>query len=178
VNLGQFDVISNAVPPAPVAGFSGTPTNIFVTQSVVFTNTSTGSFTNSAWNFGDSHTANLSGASVSNSVSNTYTNAGAYTVQLIVTGAGGSGTNTQVNYIVVKPKPTLGKPVFSGGNFVFGGTNGPAGVQYRILTSTNVALPLASWTPVLTNVFANDGSYGYTNSAPTNKASFFLLVSP
>ena len=43
--------------------------------------------------------ANLSGAGVSNNVSNTYTNAGIYTVQLIVTGAGGASTNTQVTYI-------------------------------------------------------------------------------
>jgi autotransporter-associated beta strand protein len=164
---------------APVAGFTAlTSTNIFATQTVVFTNTSSGSFTNSAWSFGDGNVANLSGASVSNNVSDTYNNAGTYMVQLIVTGAGGSSTNTQVNYIVVKPKPMLGKPVLSGGNFEFTGTNGPAGMQYRILASTNVALPLASWTPVLTNTFGSDGSYGYTNAAPTNKANFFLLVSP
>jgi hypothetical protein len=50
--------------------------------------------------------------------------------------------------------------------------------QYRILTSTNVALPLASWTPVATNTFAPDGSYSYTQSFLTNAASFFLLVTP
>jgi autotransporter-associated beta strand protein len=172
-----YIVVQSASQP-PVSAFSGTPRNIFVTQTVVFTNNSTGSYTNSAWSFGDENVANLSGSSVSNNVSDIYTNAGNYTVQLIVTGAGGSGTNTQTAYIVVKPKPALGKPVLSGGNFIFTGTNGPAGDQYRILASTNVALPLASWTPVLTNVFASDGSYGYTNSAPTNKASFFILDSP
>lgn len=177
---GNFVVVSNTVvvPPAPAAGFSGTPTNIFVTQSVVFTDTSTGSFTNSAWNFGDGNVANLSGASVSNNVINIYSNAGAYTVQLIVTGAGGSSTNTKTAYIVVKPKPTIGKPVLSDGNLILSGTNGPVCQQYHILTSTNVALPLAGWTPVFTNVFAPDGSYGYTNSPLANKAAFFLLVSP
>ena len=51
-------------------------------------------------------------------------------------------------------------------------------VQYRILTSTNLALPVASWTPVFPGVFANDGSYSYTNSSATNAASFFRLVLP
>jgi fibronectin-binding autotransporter adhesin len=179
-NLGSFIVVSNAVviPPAPAALFSGAPTNLFVTQSVVFTNTSSGSFTNSAWSFGDGNVATNSGAGASNNVSNTYSNPGIYTVRLIVTGAGGSGTNTQVNYIVVKPKVTIGKPVLSGGNLILSGTNGPAGQPYRILSSTNVALNITNWIPVFTNAFAPDGSYIYTNTPVTNKATFFRLVSP
>ena len=60
---------------------------------------------------------------------------------------------------------------------VLSGTNCPPGVQYRILTATNVALPLGSWQPVVANVFKNDGTYAYTNqnSGPT---AFFRLVSP
>jgi hypothetical protein len=61
---------------------------------------------------------------------------------------------------------------------VFSGTNGPAGAQYRILTSTNLSLPLTDWTPVATNVFAPDGSYSYTNVSELNSAGYFLLVSP
>jgi autotransporter-associated beta strand protein len=176
-NRGNFIVITNTVvtPPAPVAGFTATTiTNIFVTQFVAFTNTSTGSFTNAAWSFGDGNVATNTGGNVTN----TYSSAGTYTVQLIVAGAGGSSTNAQVNYIVVKAKPVLGKPVVSGGNFILSGTNGPAGQVYRILSSTNVALPVINWTPVFTNVFAPDGSYTYTNSPLTSKATFFKLVSP
>ena len=40
------------------------------------------------------------------------------------------------------------------------------------------AVPLANWTPVMTNVFAADGSYSYTNTLGTNAVGFFLLVSP
>ena len=58
-----------------------------------------------------------------------------------------------------------------------GGTGNPAGTQYRILTSTNLTLPVASWTPVVTNVFLSDGSYSFTNST-AQKAAFFRLVSP
>jgi hypothetical protein len=41
-----------------------------------------------------------------------------------------------------------------------------------------VATAVVNWVPVYTNVFANDGSYSYTNSPLTNKATFFKLVSP
>ena len=99
-------------------------------------------------------------------------------VRLIVTGPGGASTNTQTAYITVKPKAVIGKPVLSGGSLILSGVNGPAGQPYRILSSTNVALPLGSWLPVYTNVFALDGSYSYTNTPVTGSASFFILVSP
>jgi PKD repeat protein len=176
VNPGQFDVI---VAPAPVAGFSGMPTNIFVTQTVVFTNTSTGPITSSAWSFGDGNVTNTSGASAANNVSHTYNTTGNYTVTLVVTGPGGSSTNTQTAYIAVKPNLAVGNPVLSSGSLTFSGTNGPIGQQYRILITTNVALNVTNWIPVFTNVFTPpNGSYNYTSPALTNKASFYRLVSP
>jgi PKD repeat protein len=162
----------------PTAAFSGAPTNLFAMQAVVFTNTSSGSFTNSAWSFGDGNMAALTGFSASNNVTDTYTQAGAYTVQLIVSGSGGSATNTQTGYISVSPKPTIGRTYLSGGSLTLSGSNGPAGASYRILTSTNLTLPLTNWVAVFTNVFAPDGSYSFTNSSDTNTANFFRLVSP
>jgi autotransporter-associated beta strand protein len=174
INRGKFDVISTVVtPPPPVAGFSASPTNIFVTQTVTFTDASTGSITNWVWNYGD-------GSSVTNgsnaSVNHAYTTVGNYTASLIVNGAGGSSTNTVA--IVVKPNPVIGNAVLSGGSFILSGINGPAGQQYRILSSTNIALNVTNWIPVFTNQFASNGSYSYTNNPPTNKAAFFRLVSP
>jgi PKD repeat protein len=164
-----------AVPLPPTAGFTGTPTNTFVAQPVVFTDASTGNITNWLWNFGDGNTVtNGSNANVTHA----YAAAGTFTVSLKVTGPNGSATNTQINYIVVNPVPTFGNPVLSGGNLILRGTGGTAGVQYRILTSTNVALPVASWNPVWTNVFAPDGSYSYTNSSLINTVNFFRLISP
>jgi PKD repeat protein len=175
---GDFDgaQLQFVSPPPPVASFSGTPTNLFVTQTVVFTNTSTGSFTNAAWNFGDGNTASLPGSSAGNNVAETYTNAGSYTVQLVVSGAGGAATNTRAGYIVALPLPVLGGVVGINGGLIFSGANGPAGMPYRILAATNLTAP--AWLPIWTNVFAPDGSYGYTNSALTNPAYFFRLVSP
>jgi len=169
----NYVVVTNAL---PVAGFGGTLTNIFVTQTVTFTDASSGSITNWIWSFGDGSASVTNTSNVS--VNHAYAVTGTNTVSLVVNGAGGSSTNTRVNYIVVKPKPALGKPVLSGTNLILSGVNGPAGQQYRILSTTNIALPLASWMPVYTNTFNSDGSYGYTNTPLVNKAGFLLLVSP
>jgi PKD repeat protein len=175
---GDFDgaQLQFVNPPPPVAGFSGTPTNLFVTQTVTFTNTSAGSITNAVWSFGDGNTASLSGSSAGSNVTETYTNAGSYVVQLIVSGAGGASTNTRVAYIVAVPLPVLGGVTAANGGLIFSGVNGPAGMSYRILAATNLAAP--AWLPIWTNVFAPDGSYDYTNSTLTNPAYFFRLVSP
>jgi fibronectin-binding autotransporter adhesin len=54
----------------------------------------------------------------------------------------------------------------SGTNLLVHGTNNNVpntSFRYVVLTSTNLALPLGSWTPVLTNSFKNDGTFDYTN---------------
>ena len=151
-----------------------TATNGFAPLSVVFTNTATGSITNWVWNFGNGTIiTNTTGADVTNS----YTSGGSYTVTLTVYGPGGAATNILASYIITSPTPVLGKPVLSGGNFVLSGSNCPAGVQYRILTSTNLTLPLAIWKPVTTNTFLSNGTYSFT-TAPTNTPGFFRLISP
>lgn len=79
----------------------------------------------------------------------------------------------------VQTPPMFGPSSLSAGRFVLDGTGGVPFAQYRVLTSTNLALPLADWKPVTTNAFGADGSYGYTNSAPaTNQTSLYILVSP
>ena len=159
---------------SPVASFTATPTNVFVTQSIVFTDTSTGNITNWVWNFGDGISITNSSASASHA----YAAAGAYDVSLTANGPGGFNTTNVIGAVTVYGSPVLGSPVLSGGSLTFSGTGGIPDAQYRILTSTDVALPLASWTPIATNTFAPDGSYSYTQSFPTNAASFFLLVTP
>jgi len=159
----------------PVASFSGGPTTGFAGFSAVFTNTSTGTITNWVWNFGD---GTLITNSTGGNVTHVYAVGGSYNVTLTVSGPGGSNGQTQPNLIVTSPLPTMiAKVSLSGGQLVLDGTNCPAGVPYRILSSTNVALSITSWTPVVTNVFLPDGSYSYTNST-AQKAAFFRLVSP
>ncbi len=160
--------------PAPViSSVSGTATNGFSPLKVVFTNTATGSITQWVWNFGNGTSiTNTTGASVTN----TYTSGGDYTVTLTVYGPGGSAIQTLANYIIASPTPKISEG-FVAGKFVLSGTNCPYGVQYRILDTTNLALPPANWQPVFTNTFLSNGSFSYTNSM-TNTAGFFQLVSP
>jgi concanavalin A-like lectin/glucanase superfamily protein/PKD domain-containing protein/immunoglobulin I-set domain protein len=159
----------------PLAGFSGTPTSGTAPLLVVFTNTSAGS-TNWTWNFGDGSSLTSTNASVTH----TYNSGGNFTVILTANGPLGANSLTNAAYVSVTGPimPVFGKSVLSGGNLILSGFNGSAGTQYRILSSTNVALPLANWTPVWTNVFASDGTYSYTNSSLTNTTKFFRLVSP
>lgn len=161
-------VVSN--PPSVGAIFSAV-TNGFSPLTIVFTNTSSGSITNWVWNFGNGNIiTNSSGADVTN----TYTADGDYTVTLTVNGPGGSATVSQANYIVASPAPIISASL-SGSNFVLSGTNCPAGVQYRILTLSNITQ--STWTPVVTNTFLSNGTFSYTNPA-TNSQTYFQLVSP
>jgi autotransporter-associated beta strand protein len=96
---------------------------------------------------------------------------------------GWSTTNLAVNgtlsIIAVTPPPT---PAFSsvrlsGTTLIMQATNGEASGQYVLLESTNLALPLADWVPVLTNNF--DGSGNFSNSiSTTNARSEFFQIAP
>jgi PKD repeat protein len=110
-------------------------------------------------------------------VTNTYNVAGSYTVTLTVYGPGGSNSYTVANYIVTSSTPKLGALTMSGGKLIFSGSNCPVGVQYRILSSTNVSTQLANWIPVTTNTFNSSGNFAYTNSIGSTN-SFFIMVSP
>jgi len=77
------------------------------------------------------------------------------------------------------PQPVINNTVVSGGNLIFSGTNGTASGTYYVLTSTDVASPLGSWTPVLTNTFGPGGVFSVTNAInPATPKRFYLLKLP
>ena len=93
----------------------------------------------------------------------------------------GSGTVTSsvvsvtVNALV---KPVVSAPVKNGSGFSFSFT-GPNGQPYTVLTTTNVALPVANWTVALTNVaFGVSGTASYTNAGPTDPQRYYKVKSP
>jgi len=69
----------------------------------------------------------------------------------------------------------------SAGNLILTGAggSGDASLQYHIMSSTNLSLPLSQWTPVVTNSF--DGSGNFSNAIPidgSKKSQFFEVVIP
>jgi PKD repeat protein len=99
--IGKFVVADNfgtvyndllGVAP-PAASFTASPTNGVAPLSVAFTDTSSNSPTSWAWAFGDG------GTSTAQNPTYVYMAPGTYTVTLVASNAGGSSTNTQLNYI-------------------------------------------------------------------------------
>ena len=88
---------------APTAAFSATPTSGAAPLEVQFTDNSTGDITSRSWDFGDSQT------STETNPKHTYQKAGRYTVELTVTGPGGSDAEAKTDYITAKSSaPWLG----------------------------------------------------------------------
>lgn len=86
----------------------------------------------------------------------------------------------QVNLLVSPTAPpSLGAPVYSGGNLILSGTGGTPGANYYVLTSTNVALPMVNWTPLATNQFDGSGNFAFTNAvSPGTPQLFYRLQVP
>jgi hypothetical protein len=85
------------IPQAPHADFVGAPTTGMAPLAVQFTNQSTGDYETCTWSFGDG------GASMScGNPTHTYAMDGIYTVALIVSGPGGTDTQTRNQYIMVE----------------------------------------------------------------------------
>jgi autotransporter-associated beta strand protein len=81
--------------------------------------------------------------------------------------------------VVVLPKPGITAPMMSEDNIVFSGTNGaPGGIIY-VLSSTNIALPVADWARIATNFFDGNGNFSFTNAVnQSTPQQFFLLQLP
>ncbi len=143
-------------PPAAVAGFTAGPTNGVAPLTVIFTNLSIGA-TNYAWAFGDGN-----GSALANPT-NTYTDAGTYSVTLTAVGPGGTDQLTMTNYIVVVPPPLV--VVFTAGP-----TNGVAPLTV-IFTNLSTGATNYAWAfgdgnvsalanPI--NTYTNSGTYSVT----------------
>ena len=110
------NVLTGSAAIAPIAGFTGAPTNGAATLLVNFTDASSGTVTGRVWAFGDGSTSALT------SPSHTYTNAGTFPVRLTVLGPLGSNTLLRANYITV----TNVAPVAPMAAFTGNPTNGAA----------------------------------------------------
>ena len=76
-------------------------------------------------------------------------------------------------------QPAINNVVVSSGNLIFSGTNGTAGGNYYVLTSTDVAAPLSSWTSIATNTFGPGGVFSVTNAInPGTPKRFYVIQLP
>lgn len=101
-SIGCFITHTYSIGPPPFnAGFTVSPSVLCADAPVLFTDISTGPIASYFWNFGDGTT------STQQNPSNSFA-AGTYTVQLIVTNAGGSCTDTFQQTIIVQPNIVVG----------------------------------------------------------------------
>ncbi len=160
-------------PPLPVAAFAGTPTSGTAPLTVTFTNLSSNA-TNYVWNFGDGNTLSTGSK---NSMANTYTNAGTYTVSLTAQGPGGVTSLTNPAYIVVTPPsspPTVPNPTiqFVGGNSVV--VSWPNTGNFTLQTNGNLTMP--NWANYGGPVTTSNGTNRVTVALPPTGYLFFRLT--
>lgn len=103
----RFDLLNSngcsSTPSAPIADFSADKQNICPSQTVNFTDNSSGTVSTWSWEFtgGSPNTSTQQNPSVS------YANPGTYTVKLTVSGANGSDVETKTAYITVAASQNL-----------------------------------------------------------------------
>ncbi|HXS67830.1 MAG TPA: rhamnogalacturonan lyase B N-terminal domain-containing protein [Candidatus Polarisedimenticolia bacterium] len=101
-----------------------------------------------------------------------------YYYQAIASNAGGNSNPSDLASATTT-LPAFNGIVQNGAGVVMSGTGGPVSNTYWILSSTNVTLPLASWTPIFTNTFDSSGSFRFTNTVdPDAPQSFYQIQIP
>ena len=70
--------------------------------------------------------------------------------------------------------------VNTAGNTVsISGTNGPPNVTYRVVTSTDLTVPISTWSQVGTGTFSNSGSFTFSGAInPADSQRFYAVVVP
>jgi hypothetical protein len=75
--------------------------------------------------------------------------------------------------------PRIDSISVTGSSISLGGSGGPALHDYYILTSTNVVLPLTSWTSIATNQFDSNGNFNFTSTLnPSEPQRFYSFQVP
>jgi autotransporter-associated beta strand protein len=169
-----------AVVPSPVANpdFASTYWNVPVTVLALTNDTDPGS--NPLTIVSVSPTNGTASIVNSTNVLFTPTNGAAgtgYVGYAITNGNGGSANSLITVTVLTPPKARITSVTRSGNNLVLNATNGAPNGIYAVLTSTNVALPLASWTPIiLGGAFDASGNFTGILIPMTNGAKSFYSI--
>jgi hypothetical protein len=91
-----------------------------------------------------------------------------------------TGVASTLTIVQIVFTPTITQTIARAGNqVIINGAGGLAGATYRILTATNLALPLAQWTPIVTNQLNGSGGFSYTNILqPNQRVQYFRVFLP
>jgi hypothetical protein len=94
----------------------------------------------------------------------------------ITDGNMGSASSLITVAVSAPPTPRINALTTANLTLTMSGTNGAPGGVFTLLRSTNAALPLINWTPVLTGNFDSSGGFSVTNTIdPAAPHCFFLL---
>lgn len=94
-----------------------------------------------------------------------------------------TGTPGQIRLVVTSiapaTPPSFTNAIVSGGSFIAGGTGGTLGGTYYVVSSTNLTLPIGSWSRFTTNNFDSAGNFAFTNTmAPGVPQLYYRLQLP
>lgn len=104
------------------------------------------------------------------------TNSGNYTVMIDGAGVNDSGTYRLTAYGIYEDALQLCPPLVAGSNLGLTGYGGNAGDSFVLLTATDIEMPSAQWTPLLTNQFDAFGGFDHTNLFHAGEAARFFRV--
>jgi hypothetical protein len=93
-----------------------------------------------------------------------------------LTGTGGAPIT--IVEILTAPMTITQTIAGTGNQVIINGAGGFSGATYRIVTATNVALPLPQWAPIVTNQFSTNGGFSYTNVIQPNPGAQFFRAVP
>jgi fibronectin-binding autotransporter adhesin len=92
---------------------------------------------------------------------------------------GNLDSNGTLSIVAAAVPPTIKNITVSGGNVVISGTdNTGSGGTYHVLSSTNITLPIGSWTVLTNGTFSASGTFTFTNSVGGNQNRFYILKIP
>jgi len=78
--------------------------------------------------------------------------------------------------VLAAPLPRIVTSGITGSDFIFSGTNGVPSGTYQVLSSTNVATPLAGWTLVNSGNFDGSGNFSVTNAINVSEPQRYYLL--
>ena len=82
------------------------------------------------------------------------------------------------NFVLTCAIPMITSEVLSGASLTLSGTCGKAGTNYIVLASTDLTLPLTSWTSIQTNQFDAFGNFSFTINPVSGPRQFFAIRVP